>query len=192
MLMSGNPAVQSTSSRSAATDFTAIHPLDCTSNQTGTLMAYHFVRTVALLALAACVAKPGDASTELLAKWNASHRAIVLVLNPASCALSQDAAELLNSLQAQHGTDGHLLAFGISNQAEAARATTDIGLRYSVHYISDQEVARLGGIGSTPLLAIVDRGQVAFLYRGVDFDRLSSWLPAVMRSLRSSLYTRIQ
>jgi hypothetical protein len=148
--------------------------------------------SMALLALAACASTPLASSADVLSKWTDGHRAIVLVLNPASCALSQDATKLLNSLVAELGADGHLLAFGLVDQAEAARAVADIGLRFKVHHITIRELERLGADGSTPLLAIVERGQVEFLNRRVDFDRLPSWLPAAMRPLHVALDTRIE
>ena len=98
---------------------------------------------------------------------------------------------MMNALEAQLGAKGHLLAFGVANRTEASRAAADIGLRYTVHHVSDQELEQLAPADATPLLAVLDGEQVEFLHRRVDFERLPSWLPTAMKSLQYTLNSRM-
>lgn len=124
-----------------------------------------------------------DAIDQALVRTLGSPTGVLLVVNPANCALSATDAAALNSVAAIPGVRVNVLLLAIPQHDSALHAVRrDFGFSAAVALAaaSSVDATSLPALLRKPFVAVITRGQLRHAAWGEAIKSLDTWLPALV------------
>jgi hypothetical protein len=151
-----------------------------------------FVMAAGSLAACASGDRADSPARALLLERAGAPNALVLVLNPANCAMDADLAATYNALNRRFGGQGRALVYGLADSTEAARAFGDLRLELAMSVLTATEHDKLARLMPPPFVAVVRGGQLEVVAGPAKFATPAHWLPEVLglRSVVSRPFTQ--
>ena len=127
-------------------------------------------------------------SGRFVASLASATNAIIIVANPANCAMDTAWASAINRTRRIAHLRGVVLVVGMVDSVSAGAAVRDLGLDFEVRVSSASASRALLASVTVPAIAVVRSGKTVLIATGQQFESASGWLPVAL-GVHSSLST---